>query len=34
MDELRIGHGWDVHRFTEERPLILCGVKIPHTQGL
>lgn len=34
MDEIRIGHGWDVHRFTEERPLILCGVKIPHTHGL
>ena len=34
MEELRIGHGWDVHRFTEERPLILCGVKIPHTHGL
>ncbi|MBR2363680.1 MAG: 2-C-methyl-D-erythritol 2,4-cyclodiphosphate synthase [Lentisphaeria bacterium] len=34
MEEIRIGHGWDVHRFTEERPLILCGVKIPHTHGL
>lgn len=34
MEELRIGHGWDVHRFTEERPLILCGVQIPHTHGL
>lgn len=34
MEELRIGHGWDVHRFTEERPLILCGVNIPHAHGL
>lgn len=34
MEEIRIGHGWDVHRFTEERPLILCGVKIPHSHGL
>ena len=34
MEELRIGHGWDVHRFTKERPLILCGVNIPHTCGL
>lgn len=34
MDNLRIGHGWDVHRFTENRPLILCGIRIPHTHGL
>lgn len=34
MEELRIGHGWDVHRFTKERPLILCGVNIPHAHGL
>ena len=34
MEEIRIGYGWDVHRFTEERPLILCGVKIPHSHGL
>lgn len=33
-DTIRIGHGWDVHRFTEDRPLILCGIKIPHTHGL
>ena len=26
---VRIGHGYDVHRLTEERKLILCGVEIP-----
>lgn len=30
MRSIRIGEGWDVHRFTENRPLILCGVKFPH----
>ncbi len=31
---LRIGHGYDVHRLTEGRQLILCGVNIPHSLGL
>ncbi len=31
---MRIGHGYDVHRLTEERKLILGGVDIPHTTGL
>ena len=31
---LRIGHGYDVHRLVEGRDLILGGVKIPHTKGL
>ncbi|MGL5407177.1 MAG: 2-C-methyl-D-erythritol 2,4-cyclodiphosphate synthase, partial [Shewanella sp.] len=26
---LRIGHGFDVHKFGEARPLILCGVEVP-----
>ncbi len=30
----RIGHGYDVHRLVEGRPLILGGVEIPHTLGL
>ena len=34
MPDLRIGHGYDVHRFCDNRPLILGGVTIPHTQGL
>ena len=31
---MRIGHGYDVHRFVEGRPLILGGVEIPYEQGL
>ena len=30
----RIGHGYDVHRLTEDRELILGGVKIDYTLGL
>ena len=30
----RIGYGADVHRFAENRKLILCGTEIPHTHGL
>ena len=31
---MRIGHGYDVHRLTENRALILGGVKIPYELGL
>lgn len=31
---MRIGHGYDVHRFAENRELILGGVKIQHPLGL
>ena len=31
---MRIGHGYDVHRLTEDRPLIIGGVKIPYEKGL
>lgn len=31
---MRIGHGYDVHRLTEGRALILGGVNIPHERGL
>ncbi len=31
---LRIGHGYDVHRFKEGRRLILGGVEIPFELGL
>jgi 2-C-methyl-D-erythritol 2,4-cyclodiphosphate synthase len=31
---LRIGLGYDAHRLTEGRDLILGGVKIPHLKGL
>ncbi len=30
----RVGIGYDVHQFAENRPLILGGVEIPHTHGL
>lgn len=30
----RIGHGYDVHRLTEGRALILGGVSIPYAKGL
>lgn len=30
----RIGTGFDVHAFAEGRKLILCGVTVPHEQGL
>ncbi len=32
--KFRVGQGYDVHKLTEGRDLILCGVKIPHTTGL
>lgn len=31
---IRIGHGYDVHRFAENRDLILGGVKIDYQMGL
>lgn len=31
---LRIGEGWDVHALVPGRPLIIGGVRIPHTLGL
>jgi 2-C-methyl-D-erythritol 2,4-cyclodiphosphate synthase len=31
---MRIGHGYDVHRLTENRKLILGGVDIPFEKGL
>ena len=30
----RVGLGYDVHAFEEGRPLILCGITVPHTKGL
>lgn len=34
MTELRVGHGFDVHAFAENRKLIIGGVDIPHDLGL
>lgn len=31
---MRIGHGYDAHRFTTGRPLVLGGVHVPHDRGL
>ncbi|MDF7670189.1 2-C-methyl-D-erythritol 2,4-cyclodiphosphate synthase [Orbaceae bacterium ESL0721] len=31
---MRIGQGFDVHRFGGEGPITLAGVKIPYEQGL
>jgi 2-C-methyl-D-erythritol 4-phosphate cytidylyltransferase/2-C-methyl-D-erythritol 2,4-cyclodiphosphate synthase len=30
----RVGTGFDVHVLTERRPLVLCGVTVPHERGL
>lgn len=32
--DFRIGQGYDVHRLTEGRDLILCGERIPWEKGL
>lgn len=31
---MRIGHGYDVHRFCENRALMLGGLEIPYEKGL
>jgi 2-C-methyl-D-erythritol 2,4-cyclodiphosphate synthase len=31
---MRVGIGYDIHRFVEGRPLMLGGVEIPHMRGL
>lgn len=30
----RFGFGYDIHRMAEGRPLILCGMRVPHSKGL
>lgn len=34
MEACRLGHGYDVHRLTEGRALVLGGVRIPYALGL
>jgi len=37
VTQIRIGHGYDAHRFAEpedNKPLVLGGVTIPHDRGL
>ena len=31
---MRVGMGYDVHKLTEDRKLILGGVEIPYEKGL
>lgn len=32
--EMRIGHSFDIHKLSSDRPLILGGIDIPHEKGL
>jgi 2-C-methyl-D-erythritol 2,4-cyclodiphosphate synthase len=34
MSDIRVGHGFDVHAFAENRKLIVGGVDIPYELGL
>jgi 2-C-methyl-D-erythritol 4-phosphate cytidylyltransferase/2-C-methyl-D-erythritol 2,4-cyclodiphosphate synthase len=34
MSDIRVGHGFDVHRFCPGDHVTLCGVAIPHDRGL
>jgi 2-C-methyl-D-erythritol 2,4-cyclodiphosphate synthase len=34
MTGMRIGHGYDAHRFADGVPLVIGGVAIPHPRGL
>lgn len=34
MSDIRIGYGYDVHRFAKDRKLVLGGVEIPFDKGL
>ncbi len=34
MMDMRIGHGYDVHRLVEGRALVLGGVTVPYEKGL
>jgi len=31
---MRVGHGFDAHRFEQGRPLVLGGVTVPYARGL
>ena len=31
---MRIGHGFDVHAFGGEGPIIIGGVRVPYEKGL
>src|SRR5437763_2261520 len=31
---MRIGYGWDSHEFKRGLPLVIGGVRLPHSKGL
>jgi len=31
---IRIGHGFDVHKFGGQGPISICGIKLPYMRGL
>lgn len=34
LADIRVGQGFDVHAFGAPRPLMICGVEVPHDRGL
>lgn len=34
LNDVRVGTGFDVHRFADGDGVFLCGIKVPHTQRL
>lgn len=34
LPQFRVGSGFDVHRFAEQRHLVLCGIEVPYEKGL
>ena len=34
LPQFRVGSGFDVHRFAEQRRLVLCGIDVPYEKGL
>jgi 2-C-methyl-D-erythritol 2,4-cyclodiphosphate synthase len=34
MTDLRIGHGFDVHKLVDDRKLVLGGIEVPFEKGL
>lgn len=34
LPQFRVGSGFDVHRFAEQRRLVLCGIEVPYEKGL
>lgn len=32
--DVRVGHGFDVHKFTTGNYVWLCGIKVPHSHGV